>query len=113
MAVFFPGIQKKCYGYSPLFIPRHTIVLWGVGCLCVRLPVVPPSACLSVFSFPEDDLSNCQCIDSVEIWVGIANGQILSIFDSYLPTTCPSFHFRMITLVNINGLSPKLVCALA
>ena len=27
------------------------------------------------------------CIDIVEIWFVIANGQISSIFDSYLPTT--------------------------
>ena len=44
------------------------------------------------------------------IW--IVNGQILSIFDSYLPATDPYFHFRMITLVNINRFSPNLVCAL-
>ena len=41
-----------------------------------------------------------------------ANGQILCIFDSYLPRTRPYFHFWMITLVNTNGLSPNLVCAL-
>ena len=41
------------------------------------------------FSFPEDNLSKHQwiftklgmCIDIVEIWFGIANGQISSIFD--------------------------------
>ena len=27
------------------------------------------------------------CIDIVEIWFGIADGQILSYFDGYLPTT--------------------------
>ena len=37
--------------------------------------------------------------------------QISSIFDSYLPATDPHFHFRVITLVNINGFSPNLVCA--
>ena len=52
------------------------------------------------------------CIDIVKIWFGIADGQILSIFDSYLPATCPFFHFWMITLVNINGFLPNLVCAL-
>ena len=43
----------------------------------------------SVFSFPDDILSKCKwifiklgmCIDVVEIWFGIANRQILSIFD--------------------------------
>ena len=29
-----------------------------------------------------------------------------------LPATHPCFHFWMITLVNINGVSPNLVCAL-
>ena len=35
-------------------------------------------------------------------------------FDSYmyLPATCPYFHFRTSTLVNVSGFSPKLVCAL-
>ena len=41
------------------------------------------------FSFPDDNLSKLQwiftkiglCIAVVEIWFGIANGQILSVFD--------------------------------
>ena len=49
----------------------------------------------SIFSFLDDNLSKCQwiftklgiCIDIVEIWFGIANGQISSIFISYLPAT--------------------------
>ena len=50
-------------------------------------PYVWPSVhCLSVFSFQDDNLNNCQWIFNkigmgihiVEIWVGIANGQILS-----------------------------------
>ena len=48
-----------------------------------------------IFSFPDDNLSKCQgiltklgtCIDIKELWFGIANGQIASIFDSYLPAT--------------------------
>ena len=44
---------------------------------------------MPIFSFPDDNLSKCQgiltklgtCIDIKEIWFGIANGQILSIFD--------------------------------
>ena len=47
------------------------------------------------FSFLDDNLSKCQriltklgtCIDIKEIWFWIANGQISSILDSYLPTT--------------------------
>ena len=51
------------------------------------------------FSFPDDNLSKHQwiftklgtCIDIVENWLGIANGQISSNFDSYLPETHPYF----------------------
>ena len=45
-----------------------------------------------IFSFPDDNLSKYQwiftklgmCIDIVKIWFGIANGQILSIFDGVI-----------------------------
>ena len=50
------------------------------------------------------------CIDIVENWFGYVNRQISSIFDSYLPTTDPYFHFQMITLVNVSGFSPNGVC---
>ena len=48
-----------------------------------------------IFSFPDDNLRKCQgfltklgtCIDMKEILFGIANGQISSMFDSYLPAT--------------------------
>ena len=61
--------------------------------LAVRVSVPPsvicPSVRPSIFSFQEDNLSKCQriftklsvCIDIVEIWFGIVNGQISSIFD--------------------------------
>ena len=73
-----------------------------------------------VFSFPVENFSKYQwiftklgaCIDIVETWFGIADGQISSIFDSYLPGTHLYFHFWTITLVNINGFSPNLVCSL-
>ena len=50
---------------------------------------------LSIFSFPNGNLSNYpwifiklgMCVIIVEIWFGITNGQILSVFDSYLSTT--------------------------
>ena len=75
---------------------------------------------MSEFSFPDDNFSKYQwiftklgvCIDIVNIWFWIADGQITSVFDSYLPVSCPYFHFWMITLVNVNGFSPNLVCAL-
>ena len=55
--------------------------------------------------FPDDNLSKHQwfltkfgmCIDKVEIWFDIANGQISSNFDSYLPEISPYFCFQMIT----------------
>ena len=54
------------------------------------------------------------CIDIVEIWFGIAKGQISSIFDSlsYLPRTHPYFGFRTITLSNSQQIFTKLICAL-
>ena len=75
---------------------------------------------MSVFSFLDDNFSKIQwifiklgvCIDIVETWFGIADGQISSIFVSYLPGTRLYFHFWMITLININAFSPNLVCAL-
>ena len=60
-----------------LFIPRHTIVAGYYGfTLVVRVSVRPSVERLSVFSFPDDNLSECQwiftklgmCIDIVEIW---------------------------------------------
>ena len=52
------------------------------------------------------------CIDIVEIWFGIANGQIWSVFDSYLSATHPYFHFLMITSADTNQVSPNFICAL-
>ena len=47
-----------------------------------------------------------------EIWFGIVNGPISSIFDRVICLIFPNFHFWMITLVHVNGFSPNLVCAL-
>ena len=81
------------------FIARHTIVAGYYGFtldvrvsvrLSVRPSVIRPSVShTSVrFSFPDDNLSKHQwiftkldmCIDIVDIWFGIAYGQILSNF---------------------------------
>ena len=51
-----------------------------------------PARDTSIFSVLDNNLSKCQsiftklgiCIDTVEIWFGIANGQILSIFDGVI-----------------------------
>ena len=64
-------------------------------CLSVCLSIVHPSV---RFSFPDDNLSKHQwiftksgvCIDIMEIWYGIANGQISSNFDGVI---CPFFFF--------------------
>ena len=58
---------------------------WMSVCLSVSLSVVRPSV---RFSFPDDNLSKHQwiftklgmCIGIVDIWFGIANGQISSNF---------------------------------
>ena len=70
---------------------------WSSECPSVVRP--------SVFSFQDDNLSKYQwvfaklgmCIDIVEIWFGIANGQISLIFDGFTCPTCPYFRFRMKT----------------
>ena len=49
---------------------------------------------MPIFSFPDDNLCKCQgiltklgtCINIKEIWFGIANEQILSMFDRVI---CP------------------------
>ena len=90
-------------------------VLWfHVGCPCVRPSVVRPS----VFLFLDNNLSKYEwiftklgnCIDNMEIWFGISNGKITSVFNSYLPAIHPYFCFRTITSVNINGYSRNLIC---
>ena len=48
------------------------------------------------------------CIDIVEIWFGIANGQISSNFDSYLPETQPYFLFVDDNLCKCQGILTKL-----
>ena len=89
--------------------------------LSIRPSIHPSVICMSVhISFLDDNLSKHQwiftkfgfCIDIVELWFGIADGQILSNFDGFLPETRPYFHFPMITWVNINVFSLNMVCAL-
>ena len=110
-----------------IFIPSHKIVgrYYGfmlVGYVSSRLSVHLSLCCLcpSIFLFPDHNLSECQwiftklgmCIDIVEIWFGIANGQISPIFNSCLPATHLIFCFGTVTSVNINGFLPNLLCAL-
>ena len=68
---------------------------------------------MSIFLFPDDNLSKHQwiftklgmCIDMMEIWFGIANGQILT---GYLPETCPYFRFLDNNLSKYQGILNKL-----
>ena len=53
-------------------------------------------------------LGMIRCIDIVEFWFGIANGQILSIFDSYLPATCQYFLLPDDTLSECKWIVTKL-----
>ena len=110
------------YASVTLFILILWRLLFDVGRPCVYPASIRQSYIhWSIrFLFPDDNLSKHQwiftklgmCIDIVEIWFGIANGQILSKFYGAICPRSPYFRFRMITWVNINGFSPNLVCAL-
>ena len=76
-------IFTVCLSYNGFYTPPHNSggVLWfhvGRPCVC---PSVRPSV---RFSFPDDNLSKHEwiftklgmCIDIMEIWFGIANGQM-------------------------------------
>ena len=65
-----------------------------------------PACDTPIFSFPNDNLSKHQwiftklgmCIDIVDIWFGIANGQISSNFDGIIcPRHAHIFVFQTIT----------------
>ena len=103
--VVFPSQLNPCYNdlsacnfhNDRIFIPRHTIVAGYYGItLDVRTSVRLSYVRLSVFLFPDDNLSKCQgiftklsvCIDVVEICFGMVNGKISSIFDRVV---CPRY----------------------
>ena len=82
-------------GFSPNL--ACALILWrsGLGLLvgkfCQFLTELSAHN-MSKFSFPDYSFNKCQwiftklgvCIDIVKIWFGIADGQISSIFDSYV-----------------------------
>ena len=80
---------------------------WSSQCVhpCVGLSSVHPSVC---FLFPDDNLSKHQwiftklgmCIDIVEIWFGIANGQISSHFYGVI---CPRHAHIFVSRPNLNS----------
>ena len=95
----FPdGNLSKYQGISPNLVCA-LISVWGSGSgllmgeFCQFLTEFSARDA-SVFSFPDDNLSKYQrifsklgmCVDIVDIWFGIANGQVSSNFDkNYLP----------------------------
>ena len=84
-------------GFSPNLV--CALILWrsGLGLLMGKFRqflMELPARDTPILLFPDDNLSKHQwiftklgmCIDIVEIWTGIANGQISSIFDGVI---CP------------------------
>ena len=68
--------------------PPHRFVVSQLAvCVSVHPSIHLSYICPSVFLFPDDNLSICQqiftklgiCIDTEEIWFGIANGQICQL----------------------------------
>ena len=101
---------------TSIFIPRHMIVAGYFGImlavrvsvhLSIHLCVYVHSSVRPYFHFWGITWSKYQWIftrfgvyiDIVEILFAIVNGQILSIFDSYVPTTGLYFHFQMRILI--------------
>ena len=79
---------------EPVFV-LHLFTCHGCIMPCLAellLTVICPHR--SIFSFLDENLSKYQwiftkvgmCIDFVDIWFWIVNEQIMSTFDSYLPT---------------------------
>ena len=93
-------------------------VLWfHVGCPCVCLSISSSSICLSVcISVPDDNLSkhyliftkHGMFIDIVEIWFGIAYGQILSNFDRVICRDTSIFLFPDNYLSKCQGILTRL-----
>ena len=76
---------------------------------------IQPSVCPSIrpyFYFLVFFTKLGMCFDIVEVWFGIANGQISSIFDRVIGPQHVWFSFTDDNCVNINGFSPNLVCTL-
>ena len=83
----------------------YHVISWrsGLGLLMVKFHQFLTELCVCVralYSFPDDNFSKYYwmftklgvCIDSVEIWFGIVNGQISSIFDRVM-CLCQGFIF--------------------
>ena len=84
-------------GFSPNLV--YALILWrsGLGLLMGKFHQILTELCARdtpIFLFQDDDFSKRRwiftklgmCIDIVDIWMGIANGQISSNFDGVI---CP------------------------
>ena len=113
------NLSKCQWIFTNLSVCNDTVEIW-FGIVNGQITSELSARDRYIFSFPDDYFNKYQwiftklgvCIDIVENCFGIADRQISSNFDSYLPWTCPYFHFWIITLLNVNGFSPNLVCAL-
>ena len=99
MSIFwFPDYNLSINGFSQNLV--CTLILWKSGLELLMgkfCHILTESSAwhISVDLFLDDSLSIyqliftklCMCINIVEIWFGIANGQILSVFDRVI---CPS-----------------------
>ena len=90
------------------FIPPHMIV--AVYCsITLFLYVCQCVVHSSVIPFPDDNFNKCEwifpklgvCIDIMEIWIGIANGQIFSIFDKVTSQQHSNYLFTFLFKVGI------------
>ena len=100
-------------GFSPNLV--CALILWRSGlellmCKFCQICTELSAWDMPIFLFPDDDLCKHQliftkhgmCIDIVEIWFGLANGQISSNFDGVIcPRHAHILVFRMITWVNV------------
>ena len=86
-------------GFSPNLVCASILCSSGLGLLMGKFRQILSELSAPdtpIFSFPDNNLSKHQwiftklgtCIDIVEIWFGIANGQIFSVFDWVI---CPQY----------------------
>ena len=85
-------------GFSPNLVCALILLRSGSGLLMGKFRQILtelPARDTPIFSLSDDNFCKCQgiltkfdaWINMKEIWFGIANGQIWSVFDSFLPAT--------------------------
>ena len=123
MNMLYMAVSLKCVIVNPrpfiYTLPHNSDgVLWfHIGCPCVNPSIQLSYIHLSIFLFPDDNLNKYEwivkyqwiltklgrCIDTVEVWFGIANGQILSIFNrvvSHHTIFAGYYHFRLLFVIS-------------